>query len=171
MDAGERVTPLDCPPAPVQPSARAPKIRDAAASYRLPVYIACTTLALLTNYLLGKDMAWDTLNYHLYAGFSAVNDRFAQDYFPAGPQSYFNPYIYAPFYYLASSGLSSLEVSSILAIVHSMMLWLTYELALVVCPSSDRHKRLIFGLCGVAFALINPALLQRDVFTVGGVTT
>jgi hypothetical protein len=129
--------------------------------YRLPVYFACTVLALVTNYFLGKDMAWDTLSYHLYAGFSAVNDRFAQDYFPAGPQSYFNPYIYAPFYYLVSTGMSSLAISSILATVHSVMLWLTYELAIAVCPSADARKRLMFGLCGVAFALINPVLLQQ----------
>ena len=51
-------------------------------------------------------MAWDTLNYHLYAGFSAVNDRFAQDYFAAGPPSYFNPYAYVPFYALVSIGTS-----------------------------------------------------------------
>ena len=58
-----------------------------AALYRLPVYIACTALALVINYLIGKEVGWDTLNYHLYAGFSAVNDRFAQDYFAAGPHN------------------------------------------------------------------------------------
>src|SRR5882757_938514 len=105
------------------------------ATYRLPVFIGCTVLALATNYFLGKDMASDTLSYHLYAGFNAVHDRFAQDYFPAGPNSYFNPYIYVPLYYLVKSSLSSLEISSALAMAHSVMLWLTYELALTVCPS------------------------------------
>src|ERR1700679_3668397 len=117
-----------------------------AVPYRLPVYIACTVLALVINYLLGKDMAWDTLNYHLYAGFSAVNDRLAQDYFAAGPASYFNPYVYAPFYYLVSTNLSSLEISSILAAAHSVILWLTYELAAAVCPLNDRTGRLPFAL-------------------------
>ena len=131
------------------------------APYRLPVFVACTLLALVTNYFLGKDMASDSLSYHIYAGFSAVHDRFAQDYFPAGPQSYFNPYIYAPLYYLISSGLSSLEISSVLALVHSVILWLTYELAIVVCPWNEKHKRLMFGLCAIAFALINPILLQQ----------
>jgi hypothetical protein len=36
-------------------------------------------------------MAWDTLNYHLYLGFSTPNDRFGQDYFAAVPLSYLNP--------------------------------------------------------------------------------
>ena len=46
--------------------------------YRLRVYIACTMLALIANYLLGKDLPWDALNYHRYAGFSAVNDRLSR---------------------------------------------------------------------------------------------
>jgi hypothetical protein len=142
-----------------------------AAPYPLPVYAACTLLALAVNYFLGKDMASDTLSYHLYAGFSAIHDRFAQDYFPAGPQSYFNPYVYVPLYYLVRSGLSSLEISSALAVAHSIMLWLTYELAVSVCPSDDRHQRLMFGLCGIAFALINPILLQQIGSTFADITT
>jgi len=141
------------------------------APYRLPVYMACTVLAVVTNYLLGKDMASDALSYHIYAGFSAVNDRFAHDYFAAGPQSYFNPYIYAPFYLLIGSGLSSLEISSVLAITHSVMLWLTYELAVSVCPSGDRRERLKFGLCAIAFALVNPILLQQIGSTFADITT
>src|SRR5580658_2748997 len=119
----------------------------AAAPYRWYVYAACTVLAVALNYAFGKDMAWDELSYHLYAGFSAVHDRFAQDYFPAGPQTYFNPYIYVPLYLLVSSDLSSLEISSVLAMVHSVMLWLTYELAVAVCPYDDKYRRLVFGLC------------------------
>jgi hypothetical protein len=147
------------------------EVPDATTPYRLPVYIACTILALILNYLLGKDMAWDSLSYHLYAGFSAVNDRFAQDYFAAGPQSYFNPYVYVPFYCLVMTGFSSLEISSILAIVHSAILWLTYELAVSVCPYSDRRRRLVFGLFGIAFALMNPVLLQEIGSTFADITT
>jgi Glycosyltransferase family 87 len=145
--------------------------KGAAAPYRLPVYLTCTLLATVANYLLGKDMAWDELSYHLYAGFSAVHDRFAQDYFAAGPQSYFNPYIYVPLYYMVSSGLSSLEISSALAIVHSVILWLTYELAVAVCPWDNAHQRLMFGLCGIAFAVVNPILLQQVGSTFADITT
>jgi hypothetical protein len=125
------------------------------ARYRLPVYVACTAWALLINYAIGKEMAWDTLNYHLYAGFSAVNDRFSQDYFPAGPQSYLNPYPYVPFYALVSSGLSALQSASLLAIVHSLILWLTFELALVAYPSGTVARRVSFALLAVALARVS----------------
>jgi hypothetical protein len=142
-----------------------------AAPYRFVVYLACTVFALSLNYLLGKDMPPDTLQYHIYAGFNAVHDRFDQDYFPAGPNAYFNPYIYLPLYGLISSNLSSLEISSILAITHSILLWLTYELALVVCPLQDRRERLKFGLCALAFTLVNPILLQQIGSTLADITT
>jgi len=167
----EDMTLLNRSPDPVQSSLHAPEKQGVATPFRVPVYVACTILALLINYLLGKDMAGDTLSYHLYAGFSAVNDRFAQDYFPAGPQSYFNPYIYAPFYYLVSTGLSSLVLSSILATAHSVILWLTYELAVAVCPSHDRRTRLMFDLYAIVFVLINPVLLQQIGSTFADITT
>jgi hypothetical protein len=138
---------------------------------RLAVYIACTVAALATNYLLGNDLAWDTLNYHLYAGFSALNDRFAQDYFAAGPQSYFNPYAYVPFYALVKAGLSSLGISSALAAVHSVIFWLTFELGVCVCPSDDRRQRMSYGLCALALAFINPILMQQIGSTFADVTT
>ena len=111
-------------------------------SPRFLVYSCCTLLALLTTYHLGKDMVWDTLDYHFYAGFSALHDRFGQDYFAGGPQGYLNPYIYVPFYLLATSGLTALEVAFILAAVQSVILWLVYELALTVAsPATARPRR------------------------------
>jgi hypothetical protein len=144
-----------------QPAVAVAKVGATARLHRLPVYIACTVLAVLTNYLLGKDVAWDTQNYHLYAGFSALNDRFAQDYFAAGAQSYFNPYVYWPFYALVSAGFSALAISSALAVAHSVILWLTFELGVQVCPSDDRRTRVTIGVCAVALAFVNPILMQQ----------
>jgi hypothetical protein len=145
--------------------------KSGALPHRALVYAACTAFAVIFNYLLGKDMAWDTLNYHIYAGFSAVHDRFSVDYFAAGAPSYFNPYIHVPFYLLITTGLSSLAISSILAIMHSATLWLSYELAIAICPLEDPNERLMFGLCAVAFAVINPILLQQIGSTFADITS
>jgi hypothetical protein len=130
-------------------------------SQRFLVYCCCTLAALLACYRFGKDMSWDTLDYHFYAGFSALHDRFGQDYFPAGPQSYLNPYILAPFYLLATSGLTALQVGLILAAVQSVILWLVYELALTVAPSANAHARSGIALFAVALAFANPILINQ----------
>ena len=133
----------------------------AALPYRWKIYSACVALALACNFVLGKDMAWDTLNYHLYAGFSALNDRFGQDYFAAGPLAYLNPYAYAPFYAMVRAGLPALAICSVLTVVHSIILWLTFELGIAVCPSKDGRTRSLAGICAVALAFMNPVLMQQ----------
>lgn len=142
-----------------------------AAPYREYVYAACTVFAVAANYVFGKEMAWDLLHYHFYAGFSALNDRFEQDYFAAGPIAYFNPYAYVPFYVLVKLGLPALAVGSILAIVHSVVLWLTYELGCRVSPSEHRTERFFFGLCVTVLAFMNPVLLQQIGTSFSDVTT
>jgi hypothetical protein len=141
------------------------------APYRWYVYAACAVLAVSLNYVFGKEMAWDLLHYHFYSGFSALNDRFEQDYFAAGPQSYFNPYPYVPFYILVKLGLPGLVVGTVLAMVQSVVLWITYELACCVCPSEVRKERLLFGLSATVLALMNPILLQQLGSSFSDITT
>ncbi len=153
------------------PRGNATEARTGVTSYRKSVYVACTLLALTANCLMGKDMAWDMLHYHVYAGFSAINNRLSQDYFAAGPQSYFNPYAYVPFYALIRSGLSAIAISSVLAAFHSAILWLTYELALFVSPTEEPRARLMVGVCAVTFAFVNPILLQQIGSSFADITT
>jgi len=146
-------------------------LRRAVTSPRLLVYISCTLLALVTSYRLGKDMQWDTLDYHFYAGFSAIHDRFGLDYFAAAAQSYLNPYPYVPFYLLATSGLSALEVAGILAVVQSAILWLTYELAVALGPPDRPGIRFGMGVCGALLAFANPVLLEQFGSSFADITT
>src|SRR5277367_3457895 len=124
---------------------RIPGVNGMALPRRAQVYLACVALAVACNYVLGKDMAWDTLNYHLYLGFSALNNRFGQDYFAAGPLAYLNPYAYIPFYAMVRAGLPALVICSIFAAVHSVILWLSFQLGAAVCPSREGRTRLFAG--------------------------
>lgn len=128
---------------------------------RTCIYLAATVLVVVVGYVLGKEMMWDTLDYHLYAGFSAAHDRFGQDYFAAGAQSYLNPYVYLPFYVLVKTGLPALCVASIIAMVQSGILWITYELALALSPADDPRSRMSAGVCAALLALANPILINQ----------
>ncbi len=132
-----------------------------AVPHRGLVYLGCALFALALNLLLGKEMAWDTLSYHFYAGFSAIHDRSGQDYFAGGFQSYLNPLAYVPFYALAISGLPALWVASLLAVIHSGILCLSFELGVLVSPSAAPRARLLAGLSAMAMAAVNPLLLQQ----------
>lgn len=158
----------------VAPGARSSHLtlpKRVASSARLCVYLSCTLLAILTSYHLGKEMLWDTMDYHVYAGFSALHDRFSQDYFAAGPQSYFNPYAYAPFYLLLRSALTPLEDASMLAALQSGILWLTFELALLIAPPEKLKISWGMGMLAVAFAFANPVLINELGSSYADITT
>jgi hypothetical protein len=142
-----------------------------AARPRTCIYLACTLLTVVVSYLLGKEMMWDTLDYHFYAGFSALHDRFSRDYFAAGVQSYLNPYVYVPFYALVRTGLPALCVASILAVAQSAILWITYEVAVEVSPSGDPLSRIAAGTCTVMLALANPILINQLGSSYADITT
>lgn len=48
--------------------------------------------------LLGKDVDWDFLNYHLYNPYALFNGRFGVDVMPAGIHTFFNPLLDIPLY-------------------------------------------------------------------------
>lgn len=153
------------------PSAKRSLLHAVLTHTRFWVYVSCTLFAILASYLLGKEMMWDNLDYHFYAGFSALHDRFGSDYFAAGAQSYLNPYTYVPFYGLARTGLPALWVASLLAAAQSGILWLTYELALAVGPRDDSRFRSVAGACAVLLALANPILITQFGSSFADITT
>jgi uncharacterized membrane protein (UPF0136 family) len=163
---------VDCPAASAQSGRTTPAaLKRAVTSPRFLVYSSCTLLALVTAYSMGKEMQWDTLDYHLYAGFSAIHGRFGLDYFAAGPQSYLNPYAYVPFYLLVSSGLTALGAAAILAVLQAPVLWLTYELAIALAPPDSRRVRVAIGAAAVLLAFANPVLIQQFGSSFADITT
>jgi hypothetical protein len=146
-------------------------LRRVIVSPRFWAYGCCTLLVVLTSGWLGKDMQWDTMHYHLYAGFSALHDRFGLDYFPAGVQSYLNPYSYVPFYLLATSGLTAFAAATILAVLQSAILWLSYELAVAVAPPGGLRTRIAIGASAAVLVFANPVLIDQFGSSFSDITT
>jgi len=141
-----------------------PELVDASrnpARGRPAVYVTCTLLAIAWTLFAGKDVPWDALHYHLYAGFSAVNDRFAIDFFPVGSLTYLNPYAHLPLYLMVHAGWPSLAIGITFACLHSVILWMTYELACAISRRSDGTAPIAVTWAAIGLALFNPVLLQE----------
>ena len=110
--------------------------------------------------LVGKDLNWDALNYHLYAGMTAWQPRFDTDFLGAGLPGYANPVSLVPFYLMVDSKWGAAWIAIALAGLHALNLILTGLLAerlLADCPGETRH----FGAwAAMAFAALNPVFLQ-----------
>lgn len=131
------------------------------AGWRAFAYLSSTLAAIAWTLYAGKDLNWDALNYHLYAGFSALNDRFASDYFAASLQGYLNPYAHVPFYVMVQANWPAWIIGCTLACFHALNLWLCYELALHLIPEPQRRTAQMTALLGVIFAFLNPVFLQE----------
>jgi Glycosyltransferase family 87 len=68
----------------------------------VPIVIALGSLlaGAIYTWFVGEDVNWDWLNYHEYNVWAIINDRYGIDALPAGFQTYFNPTVYFPVYYL-----------------------------------------------------------------------
>jgi hypothetical protein len=52
------------------------------------------------TWFVGEDVNWDWQNYHEYNVWALITGRYGIDALPAGFQTYFNPAVYFPVYYL-----------------------------------------------------------------------
>jgi hypothetical protein len=139
--------------------------------WRAAVLASSLCIAIAWTLGQGNDVHWDAVNYHLYLGFSAVNDRSAQDFFAAGPPSYLNPYAYVPLYLMSAAGWSAVATASALAAWHSLALWLTYEIARVAAPADAPSEARAIAVGAALLALSNPVVLQTLGATMADMST
>ncbi|WP_236200405.1 hypothetical protein [Pseudomonas pseudonitroreducens] len=115
--------------------------------------VVCVLVALY----FGKDINWDQLNYHVYSGFSAFNDRFSRDFFAASFQGYLNPYAHYPFYWMVMHGVAPWLIVSVLAVFHSINLGLVYFIARELVPDEGKWLAVFAAI----LAFLNPIFLQE----------
>jgi hypothetical protein len=128
--------------------------------WRIAACTASLLFAIGWTVTLGKDLHWDAVNYHLYSGFSALNDRFTLDFFGAGTPAYVNPYANVPLYLMWRADWPALWMALAFATFHAGLLWLAFELALVAGIRRGRRELPAFALLAVVLTATNPVLLQ-----------
>ncbi|MDY7548580.1 hypothetical protein QN379_21085 [Glaciimonas sp. Gout2] len=107
--------------------------------------IACLLAPLffgLVSLWLGTDLNWDLQNYHVYNAFALLNGKLHTDLGPAGMQTYFNPILDVPYYWL-SLHLPAPLVGFMMGAVHGI----NFILLAGICrktlpdlPSEDRFR-------------------------------
>lgn len=66
----------------------------------LIILILCLLFAGILSIFLGQDTSWDMANYHVYCPHALLNNRIGFDINPAGIQTYYNPFLDFPYYYM-----------------------------------------------------------------------
>ena len=118
----------------------------------------CSLIAgAIYTLVLGEDVNWDWQNYHEYNVWAVLNGRYQTDVLPPGFQTYFNPIVYFPVYYLRHS-LPSPFGLAIMGAVHGLNLVLIYLLSRVLLREAATFWSIA---ASVLIAAIGPMTLSE----------
>lgn len=103
----------------------------------------------LLSVLNGQDDGWDMRNYHLYNVHALLGGRIGFDLAPAGFQSYFNPTLDLPYYYL-NQWLSPRAAGFALGALHGLAFVLLYGIGRQLLGSTQpRRLALLLAVAGI----------------------
>ncbi len=108
----------------------------------LTICIIAPFIGGLISIWLGADTNWDLANYHLYNPFAFLHQKLMVDLAPAGLQTYFNPILDIPYYWMANH-LSAVLVGFIMGFIHSanfILVALVARQLLNKVPAEDKYK-------------------------------
>lgn len=117
-----------------------------------------TCFCILWRIFSGPIVSWDTVHYHLYVAHAWWENRLPGELFAAGAQSYLNPLPHLPFYGAYLINDSRLFLAVVMALLHSINLWLLHFIACQMASPRDRVKR-VFIVCGVFLGGLSPGFL------------
>jgi len=125
------------------------RLREATVAPSAVVIASLLAGAIYTG-LMGEDANWDWQNYHEYNVWAVINGRYHTDAIPPGFQTYFNPVVYFPWYYLRHF-LPSPVGALIMGAVHGLNLALIWWLARVLLGNAGNRWTLAASVMLAAF--------------------
>jgi hypothetical protein len=113
---------------------------------------ACLAFSATLSIALGQDIFWDTKNYHLYNAWAFLQDRYTLDIAPASMQSYFNPLLDVPYFWLATGPLQAWPrtLAGLQGLWYGLLVFLVFRIAMRLAKLQRRP----FGLADACAALI-----------------
>lgn len=120
--------------------------------YGLAVLAICLISGAALSVLLGQDISWDKQNYHLYNAWAFLHDRHGLDIIPASMQTYFNPLLDIPYFYMASGPLNASPrmLAAVQGLWFGMLMFVTLCIAKRLAQLQSRR----FSVADICAALI-----------------
>jgi hypothetical protein len=105
--------------------------------------------------LLGQDANWDLKNYHIHNPWALLNNRAGSDIFTAGIQTYFNPLLDLPYYFLAIEWFPSSPrlVAFLMGFPAGVLLFFVWLCASEVLRAFKVDKYSVFLMTGIVVAI------------------
>lgn len=109
---------------------------------------------------LGKDINWDLKNYHYYNAYAFLTNRLTVDIAPAMLQTFYNPLLDIPFYWMTIH-FSSRWTGFILGGVHGLNLVLVFLIFWEIAQFSQKWVKVFAGICLLIMTGIAPGFISE----------
>ena len=109
---------------------------------------------------LGKDINWDVKNYHYYNAYAFIEHRQDIDIEPAQLQTFFNPILDLPFYWMAQH-FPARVAGFVLGFVHGLNFVLIFLIFWNISSYSNQRWKFICGICIASMAVIAPGFISE----------
>lgn len=116
------------------------------------VFIVCCVGTGIWAVVLGQDINWDLKNYHFYNPYSFLNDKLTYDHAPAMMQSYNNPLLDFPIYWLIKT-FPPIVVGFVVGFVQGLNLFILYCISKRATAQYPIYYKqaLVLAMCAFGF--------------------
>jgi hypothetical protein len=118
--------------------------------------IICGIIAVF----LGKDVNWDLRNYHYYNAYAFLEHRLNVDIAPAQLQTFLNPLLDLPFFWM-SQYLSSKVTGFILGCIHGINLSLIFLIFCKITYFARQFLKISIGIAVLIFSGASPGFISE----------
>ncbi|HEX7559968.1 MAG TPA: hypothetical protein VF386_12265 [Usitatibacter sp.] len=121
------------------------------ARWRWPFALAaCVAAAGFASVASRLDVNWDLKNYHLYNAYAFLNGRLGWDIAPAQLQTYHNPLLDLPFYYLVQAIPSPRVIAFVMASTAGVAAFCLLRILAALFPKGFEDRALWIALAFIA---------------------
>ncbi len=127
------------------------------------IYLLPSSLIIfgLISVFFNQDNNWDLRNYHFYVGYAFLKNRFLYDFAPAQIQTFHNPFLYLPIYWLIQN-IPPKTVGFLLGGIQGINFVLSYIIARVVLKETLAIKlRISLSLLLAVSSTFSPLFLSE----------
>ena len=109
---------------------------------------------------LGKDQNWDLRNYHYYNAYAFINNRIQWDILPGQRQTYINPLLDIPFYWM-TEWIPAKAIGFIMGAIHGLNVILVFLIYWRSIEMKSLLSKYLLGLFLTAISAFAPGFLSE----------
>ncbi len=132
----------------------------------------CIILGIVLCFVFGQDSDWDLSNYHLYNPWAFFTGRIGYDIMPCGVQSYINPVIDFPLYFLVKYfNNHPYFIEAVQSVWYGISVFFIYKISKIIFNSENKKLNYFLIFISVLLGATNIVAIMEIGLSYGDLVT